>query len=68
MNPSFADAKWRKSTRSDNNGGACVEVAVTADAIGVRDTKDAGRGPILTFTRAEWAAFVGGAKAGEFDL
>jgi hypothetical protein len=38
------------------------------DDLGVRDTKDAGRGPILTFTRAEWAAFVGGAKDGEFDL
>ena len=68
MSPLFADAQWRKSTRSDNNGGACVEVAVVADAVGVRDTKDSGRGPILTFTRAEWTAFVSGAKDGEFDL
>lgn len=60
--------KWFKSTRSGNNG-ACVEVAVLGDdAVGVRDTKAKGQGPILTFTRAEWAAFVGGAKDGEFDL
>jgi hypothetical protein len=60
--------KWFKSTRSGNNG-ACVEVAKLGDdAIGVRDTKAQGNGPILTFTRAEWDAFIGGAKDGEFDL
>jgi hypothetical protein len=58
---------WRKSTRS---GGAdnCVEVATSDDGtIGVRDSKDRS-GPVLVFTRAEWDAFVGGAKNGEFDL
>lgn len=61
-------ARWFKSTKSGNNG-ACVEVArLGEDAIGVRDTKAQGRGPILTFTRAEWDAFIGGAKDGEFDL
>lgn len=64
----FADALWRKSTRSDNNGGACVEVAITPNLIGVRDTKDQGNGPVLTFTPAEWNAFIGGAKDGEFNL
>jgi hypothetical protein len=33
----------------------------------VRDSKDP-TGPILRFTREEWAAFLGGAKEGEFDL
>ncbi|RSM55613.1 DUF397 domain-containing protein [Actinoplanes sp. ATCC 53533] len=60
--------KWFKSTRSGNNG-SCVEVAKLGDdAVGVRDTKAHGNGPILTFTRAEWDAFIGGAKDGEFDL
>jgi hypothetical protein len=69
MDPAvFADAQWKKSTSSDNNGGACVEVAITPDLVGVRDTKAQGRGPILSFTRAEWDAFVEGAKDGEFDL
>lgn len=44
---------------------SCVEVAVTADAVGVRDSKN---GSILRFTAGEWSAFLAGAKKGEFDL
>lgn len=33
----------------------------------VRDSKDPD-GPVLRFSSAEWAAFVAGARAGEFDL
>lgn len=61
-----AEAHWFKSTRS-NNGTGCVEVAVNLDGVYLRDTKDAGQGPILHFTDDEWSAFVGGAKDGEFD-
>jgi Domain of unknown function (DUF397) len=46
--------------------GACVEVASAGDGIAMRDSKDL-EGPMLRFTRAEWAAFLGGAKAGDFD-
>ncbi|GIM97965.1 DUF397 domain-containing protein [Paractinoplanes toevensis] len=60
--------KWRKSTHSDGNGGSCVEVAdLTDGGAAVRDTKDKGAGPILWFTAAEWDAFLGGVKDGEFD-
>ncbi|MFV2018425.1 DUF397 domain-containing protein [Micromonospora sp. LOL_023] len=60
--------KWFKSSRSGNNG-ACVEVAhLGGNAVGVRDTKARGQGPILTFTQVEWQAFIGGAKLGAFDL
>ena len=58
--------EWKKSSKSGSNGGSCVEVLRRDEAIQVRDSKDP-HGPILTFTRREWEAFVGGAKDGEFD-
>ena len=61
-------AVWRKSTRSDGNGGNCVEVARNLPGIvAVRDSKDRS-GPALIFTPDEWTAFLAGVKDGEFDL
>ena len=48
---------WFKSSYSGNEGGACVEVASTADAVLVRDSKDKA-GPRLAFGRAEWSEFL----------
>ncbi|WP_051571084.1 DUF397 domain-containing protein [Cryptosporangium arvum] len=59
--------RWRKSARSGTNGN-CVEVGAAATAIGVRDTKDRGHGPVLAFSHPTWQAFLEGCKAGEFDL
>ena len=57
---------WVKSSLSFSNG-ACVEVTDLPDGrIGVRHSKDPG-GPVLRFTPAEWHAFLGGARLGEFD-
>ena len=64
----FDGARWFKSSRSSGGTDNCVEVAFAGDVVGVRDTKQKGAGPILSFTRAEWEAFIGGAKDGEFDL
>ncbi len=59
-------AQWFKSSRS-GAAGHCVEVAFLENqATAVRDSKDPS-GPALVFTAAEWDAFVGGAKGGEFD-
>jgi hypothetical protein len=59
--------KWTKSTRSDS-GGNCVEVRqAEGGSIQVRDSKNP-TGPVLTFTPAEWGAFIGGAKDDEFSL
>jgi len=44
-----------------------VEVAFVDGKVAVRDSKDR-RGPVLVFTPAEWEAFVGGVRDGEFDL
>ncbi|MCF7551666.1 DUF397 domain-containing protein [Pseudonocardia sp. WMMC193] len=49
--------------------GNCVEVAKDLDgSILVRDSKSLPGGPVLSFTRAEWAAFLSGVHDGEFDL
>lgn len=47
---------------------SCVEVAITGDTIGLRDSKDNGTGPVLAFTADEWSAFLAGAQQGEFNL
>ncbi|MFE9654734.1 DUF397 domain-containing protein [Micromonospora sp. NPDC006431] len=52
---------WRKSSRSDNNGGACVEVAVLDWSILVRDSKDRS-GPTLRFEGRAWSIFLSGLK------
>jgi hypothetical protein len=60
-------AVWRKSSRSNGNGGNnCVEVAVLDSAVAVRDSKDP-HGPALVFAPNEWDAFVDHTKGGEFD-
>lgn len=50
--------EWRKSSRSGDSGGDCVEVADNlADRVLVRDTKDRDGGT-LTFGPGPWRAFV----------
>jgi hypothetical protein len=60
-------AQWFKSTRSGPTSDNCVEIAFVDEVIAVRDSKRPD-GPALIFTQAEWDAFVGGAKDGEFDI
>ncbi|WP_353051440.1 DUF397 domain-containing protein [Herbidospora sp. NBRC 101105] len=66
MGAELSGAVWRKSSRSGNNGGDCVEVADNLPGIiAVRDSKNP-HGPALVFIPSEWSAFLGGVKDGEF--
>lgn len=63
---SLTDARWRKSSHSGALGN-CVEIAaLPSGEMAVRNSRDPG-GPALIFTQAEFVAFLGGAKDGEFD-
>jgi hypothetical protein len=68
MNPGNGHTLWRKSLRCGPNNG-CVEIArLSADSIGVRDSKIATTSPILAFNASEWQSFVGNVKYGKFNL
>jgi hypothetical protein len=57
---------WQKSRRS-NPSGNCVEMAALPDGgIAVRNSRHPD-GPALIYTADEIAAFVQGAKDGDFD-
>jgi hypothetical protein len=58
--------RWRKSRRSGNSGGNCVEVARFPGAIGVRDSKNSD-GPSLAISAESFAGLVGKVKLGRFD-
>jgi hypothetical protein len=59
---------WVKSSYSGPTGGNCVEIAFLADGgVAMRNSRDP-EGAALVFTQAEWDAFLGGARDGEFEL
>ncbi len=59
-------AQWRKASYS-NAIGNCVEVAPLANGeIAMRNSRFPA-GPALVYTHGEMAAFLAGAKDGEFD-
>jgi hypothetical protein len=55
---------WRKSSRSGNNGGDCVEVADAARAVLVRDSKYRD-GAVIAFSPETWRAFTVDIAAGK---
>ncbi|HTX26255.1 MAG TPA: DUF397 domain-containing protein [Streptosporangiaceae bacterium] len=52
---------WRKSSYSGSNGGNCIEVAVMAGTVAVRDSKDP-HGPVLKFGAQDWVRLAGQVK------
>lgn len=55
-------ASWRRSSYSNQDGGACLEVCDGfAAVVPVRDSK-VPHGPVLVFPAGGWASFVSGIK------
>ncbi|MFD7626477.1 DUF397 domain-containing protein [Streptomyces sp. NPDC059851] len=54
---SASELMWFKSSYSGTQGDSCVEVAVAAEAVHVRDSKDLTR-PAFAVGREGWARFV----------
>jgi hypothetical protein len=62
-NGSSGELMWHRA-RCD--GGTCVEVAATGEAVMVRSSADPDGTPV-TLSRDEWQAFLAGVKDGAFD-
>ena len=62
--PTVQELNWHVAQKC--NGGACIQVAPHGEQIVIGDSKNPG-GPILTYTRSEWHAFVDGIREGDFD-
>lgn len=58
---------FKKSSFSGAGNANCVEVGFVIAEVLLRDSKDP-NGPVLRFTTSEWAAFIDGVKAEEFEL
>ncbi|KAB2340406.1 DUF397 domain-containing protein [Actinomadura rudentiformis] len=65
--PDYTPLCWRKSSHSDDTGGACVELADLDGGVAVRDSKDP-EGPQLVFGTADWGTFARRVKEGRLDL
>ncbi|MFI1620579.1 DUF397 domain-containing protein [Streptomyces lydicus] len=60
-----APSIWRKSSYSNGEGAACVEVAGGhPGVVPVRDSKNP-HGPALVFPISRWSSFVAAVKTGE---
>lgn len=56
---SGAPLRWFKSSYSSEEGGECVEVAIDAVAVHVRDSKQVMEcGPVLRIGPAAWSALL----------
>lgn len=70
MTEDLPPVAWRISTYSPSADGNCVEAGPLLDGSGrvaVRHSH-APAAAVIVYTRAEWDAFVAGAKDGEFDF
>lgn len=64
--PVLPGLHWRKSSRSGDTGGNCVEIAFPEGAVAARDSKDPSGG-MLVFGHSTWASFLHATNRGTFD-
>ncbi|MDX6314730.1 MAG: hypothetical protein QOF44_4194 [Streptomyces sp.] len=57
LTPHVPQGMWFKSSYSGANTSECVETAILADMVAVRDSKRPD-GPALAFSQASWALFI----------
>jgi hypothetical protein len=62
----LAGVTWRKSKRSGQRGNCVETTMLEGGEVALRNSRHP-HGPALIFTRDEMAAFLAGAKDGEFD-
>jgi hypothetical protein len=62
----FISAAWFKSSRSAAGDGNCVEVCLSDDRVGIRDSKSEPGGPVLAVSRASFGRFIEATKSGSF--
>jgi hypothetical protein len=62
----LAGVAWRRSKRSGQFGNCIEAAALESGDVAMRNSRNPS-GPALIFTREEMAAFLAGAKDGEFD-
>jgi hypothetical protein len=66
QDPLLVHATWRKS-RHSNPSGNCVELAaLPGGTIAIRNSRHPA-GPALMYSRADFGAFLAGARDGDFD-
>ncbi|MFC8176058.1 DUF397 domain-containing protein [Streptomyces sp. NPDC057325] len=64
----LSDVAWRKSSYSNPDGGACVEVSddFAPLVVPVRDSKTP-HGPALVFPAGGWSSFVAAVRGGRLN-
>ncbi|WFB08554.1 DUF397 domain-containing protein [Streptomyces sp. LX-29] len=61
----MAENTWQRSSFCGGGGNNCIEVRPEGGLIQMRESQ--APDTVITMTRAQLAAFVHGAKAGEYD-
>ncbi len=64
MPQSLGELSWHVARKC--NGGECVRVAAHGDEVVIGSSKHLD-GPVIVYSREEWAAFVEGIRQGDFD-